>query len=147
MPSIETYRKQAKQLIRWHREHNYSIGEKVRLLGRYRDLTDAEVLAMAMPLALAQEIVAVEAGFRDCAALKAGASDLERRSRIETKGPLLAGAVPILFVCNALRRPRRPTRKRSASRSIFFTERRRFTVRYRAIAHAFICASYTNQIL
>ena len=72
MPSIETYRKQAKLLVRWHRERNYSIGEKLRLLKRYRHLTDVEVLAMAMPLTLAQEIVAVEAGFQDWAALKAG---------------------------------------------------------------------------
>jgi len=64
MLSIETYRKQAKLLVRWHRERNYSIGGKVRLLQRYRDLTDVEVLEMAMPLTLAQEVVAVEAGFR-----------------------------------------------------------------------------------
>lgn len=76
MPSIETYRKQAKQLVRWHRERNYSIGEKLRLLERYRHLTDVEVLEMAMPLTLAQEIVAAEAGFRDWAALKSGAGDL-----------------------------------------------------------------------
>ncbi len=43
MPSIETYRKQAKQLIRWHRERNYSIGGKVRLLERYRHLNDVEI--------------------------------------------------------------------------------------------------------
>jgi len=58
MPSIETYRKQAKLLVRWHRERNYSIGGKVRLLERCRHLTDVEVLEMAMPLTLAQEIVA-----------------------------------------------------------------------------------------
>lgn len=100
MPSIETYRKQAKQLIRWHRERNYSIGERVRLLERYRHLTDVEALEMAMPLTLAQEIVAVEAGFRDWAALKAGASALRRPSLVETNVPILAGAVPILFVRN-----------------------------------------------
>jgi catechol 2,3-dioxygenase-like lactoylglutathione lyase family enzyme len=98
MPSIETYRKQAKLLVRWHRERNYSIGEKVRLLQRYRDLTDVEVLEMAMPLTLAQEIVAVEAGFRDWAALKAGTGDLTQPSRVDTSEPILVGAVPILFV-------------------------------------------------
>lgn len=40
MPSIETYRKQAKLLVRWHRERNYSVGGKLRLLERYRHLTD-----------------------------------------------------------------------------------------------------------
>ena len=100
MPSLETYRKQAKQLIRWHRERNYSVGEKVRLLERYRHLTDVEVLEMAMPLTLAQEIVAVEAGFPNWAALKARPGDLKRPSQVETNGPILAGAVPILFVRN-----------------------------------------------
>ena len=98
MPSIETYRKQAKQLVRWHRERNYSIGGKLRLLERYRHLTDVEVLEMAMPLTLAQEIVAVEAGFRDWAALKAGTGDLTQPSRVDDSAPTLVGAVPILFV-------------------------------------------------
>jgi len=98
MPSIETYRKQAKLLARWHRERNYSVGEKLRLLARYRHLTDVEVLEMAMPLTLAQEIVAVEAGFRDWAALKAGAGSLSPPSAVDVPGPILTGAVPILFV-------------------------------------------------
>jgi hypothetical protein len=72
MPSIETCRKHAKRLVHWNRERNYSIGERLRLLQRYRHLTDVEVLEMAIPLTLAQEIVAVEAGFRDWAALKGG---------------------------------------------------------------------------
>jgi catechol 2,3-dioxygenase-like lactoylglutathione lyase family enzyme len=100
MPSIETYRKQAKLLVRWHRERNYSIGEKLRLIERYRHLTDADVLAMTLPLTLAQEIVAVEAGFRDWAALKAGTTNVAQPTPIETGGPTLAAAVPILFVRN-----------------------------------------------
>jgi uncharacterized glyoxalase superfamily protein PhnB len=98
MPSLETYRKQAKLLVRWHRERNYSIGEKLRMLERYRHLTDVEVLDMAMPLTLAQEIVAVEAGFKDWAALKAGTGDATQPSRVDTSVPTMAGAVPILFV-------------------------------------------------
>jgi uncharacterized glyoxalase superfamily protein PhnB len=97
VPSIETYRKHAKRLLRWHRERNYSVGGKVRLLERYRHLTDADVLAMAMPLALAQEIVAVEAGFRDWAALKAS-SGPERVPTAAPREPALLRAVPILFV-------------------------------------------------
>jgi catechol 2,3-dioxygenase-like lactoylglutathione lyase family enzyme len=96
--SLETYREQASQLVSWHRERNYSIGEKLRRLERYRDLTDVEVLEMAMPLTLAQEIVAVEAGFTDWAALEAGTGDLAQPSRVEAGEPTLAGAVPILFV-------------------------------------------------
>ena len=98
MPSLETYRKQAKQLVRWHRDGNYSVGEKVRLLERHRHLTDPEVLKMAMPLTLAQEIVAVEAGYRDWAALKVAARDATKLPRVEAGAPALAAAVPILFV-------------------------------------------------
>jgi len=98
MPSIESYRKHAKQLVRWHRERNYSIGGKVRLLERYRHLTDVEVLDMAMPLTLAQEVVAVEAGFKNWAALKAAPGDASPPSRAASSEPSAVRAVPILFV-------------------------------------------------
>src|SRR4029077_9241549 len=98
MPSLETYRKQAKQLVRWHRERNYSIGGKARLLERYRHLTDVEVLDMALPLTLAQEIVAVEAGFRDWAALKAGAAADSPPPAVDVSEQALLAAIPILFV-------------------------------------------------
>ena len=97
MPSIATYRKQAKLLVRWHRERNYSVGEKVRLLERCRHLSDAEVLAMAMPLTLAQEVVAVEAGYRDWPALRA-AAEATGAPRLEAGEPGLGEATPILFV-------------------------------------------------
>jgi uncharacterized glyoxalase superfamily protein PhnB len=96
MPMIETYRKQAKLLVRWHREGNYSVGGKLRLLDRFREITDREALDRAMPLTLAQEIVAVEAGFADWAALKAAAGGPARSE--PAAAPVLAGAVPILFV-------------------------------------------------
>ena len=97
MPTIDTYRKQAKQLIRWHRERNYSIGEKFRLLERYRHLTDVEALNTPLPLTVAQEIVAVEAGFEDRAALKASADINPISTRVEGE-PTFLGTVPILFV-------------------------------------------------
>jgi uncharacterized glyoxalase superfamily protein PhnB len=55
---------------------------------------------MAMPLTLAQEIVAVEAGFRDWAALRAGTDDLTQPFRVDASGPTMVRAVPILFVRN-----------------------------------------------
>lgn len=102
MPSIDTYRKRAKQLLRWHRERNYSIGEKLRLLERHRHITDAQALQMALPLTLAQEIVAVEAGFRSWAELKAGSAATGATAEKGGVGEAqrLSGAVPILFVRN-----------------------------------------------
>ncbi len=97
MPSIESFRKQAKLLLRWHRERDYSLGGKVRLLERFRHLCDTEILAMPLPLAVAQEIIAVESGFTDWQTLKnkIAAVDIPSAS---TSAPMLKGAIPILFV-------------------------------------------------
>jgi catechol 2,3-dioxygenase-like lactoylglutathione lyase family enzyme len=100
MPTLETYRKQAKLLLRWHRERNYSIGGKLRLLERFRHVTDVEALDMKMPLTLAQEIVAAEAGFKDWATLKATCPADPQPLVADTSAPTLTNAVPILFVRN-----------------------------------------------
>ena len=98
MPSIEPYREKVAQLMRWHGECNHSVGEKVRLLERYRHLTDIEALDLPITPTLAREIVAVEAGFASWEALRAGAEDVEPRSVAATGEPRLLGAIPILFV-------------------------------------------------
>ncbi len=88
---MDTYREQAKQLIRWHRERNYSIGEKFRLLERYWHLTDIEALETPLPLAVAQEIVAVEAGFQSWSALKASATNAETPPKPDEGEPKFCG--------------------------------------------------------
>jgi len=98
MPTLETYRKQAKLLLRWHREGDYSIGEKVRQLERYRALTDRHVLALKFTLALAQEIVAVEAGHRNWTELKAATAGASKTPRIPLDPPSLKDVIPILLV-------------------------------------------------
>lgn len=98
MPTLETYRKQAKLLVRWHREGDYSIGGRVRQLERYRSFTDHEVLALKFTLALAQEIVAVEAGHGSWAELKAAATGKPKTPRVTPSPPLLKKVIPILFV-------------------------------------------------
>jgi uncharacterized glyoxalase superfamily protein PhnB len=98
MPTIETYRKQAKQFLRWHREGNYSLGGRVRRLERYRSLTDCEVLELKFTLALGQEIVAVEAGYRSWAELKTATAGAAKTPR-PSPGPLiLKDVIPILLV-------------------------------------------------
>ncbi|GAB3812476.1 hypothetical protein [Kribbella italica] len=49
MPKLETYKKQAKLLVRWHRDGNFSIGGRIRQLARYRTLSDREALALKFP--------------------------------------------------------------------------------------------------
>ena len=100
MPTIETYRKQAKLLVRWHREGNYSIGGRVRNLERYQSLTDHEALVMKFTLALAQEIVAAEAGHPSWAALKEGAAGAVKKPRVSSGPPVVRRVVPILLVRN-----------------------------------------------
>jgi hypothetical protein len=98
MPTLETYRKQAKLLLRWHREGNYSIGGRVRQLKRYQSLTDTQVLSLKFNLALAQEVVAVEAGHQKWAELKAAAADAPKTPRGHSDPPVLKDATPVLLV-------------------------------------------------
>lgn len=103
MPTIDTYRKQAKQLVRWHSSSNYSIGAKVRLLERFSNLGDAEILSMPLPLTLAQEVVAVEAGFKDWKALREAATSTPMERIAEPLSGKILGVVPILFVRDVMR--------------------------------------------
>jgi catechol 2,3-dioxygenase-like lactoylglutathione lyase family enzyme len=98
MSDLETYRKQAKLLVRWRREGNYSIGGRVRQLDRYRQLSDREVLAMDFPLALAQEIIAFEAGHSSWAALKRAVGDASSGPKEPPPALRLKAAVPVLYV-------------------------------------------------
>ena len=98
MATLETYRKQAKLLLRWHRQGDYSVGGRIRQLARYRSLTDAEVLALRFNLALAQEVIALEAGHKNWAELKCSAAGAPKLPRVASGPPVLKNAIPILFV-------------------------------------------------
>jgi catechol 2,3-dioxygenase-like lactoylglutathione lyase family enzyme len=98
MPTLETYRKQAKLLLRWHREGNYSIGGRVRHLERYQSLTDREILALKFPLTVAQEVIAVEAGHHNWAELKAAAAGTPKAPRVSSGPPVVKDVIPILLV-------------------------------------------------
>lgn len=98
MPTLETYKKQAKQLLRWHRDSNYSVGGRIRQLPRYRDVTDHESLALNFKLAEAQEIIALEAGYDSWAALRAAVEDASPRPPEVPKPIQLDAARPVLFV-------------------------------------------------
>jgi len=98
MPTIETYRKQAKLILRWHREKNYSVAGKIRMLDRFRSVTDREALQMKFTLALAQEIVAVEAGYKSWAELKSATADAPKTPHISPGLPRIEAVIPILLV-------------------------------------------------
>jgi catechol 2,3-dioxygenase-like lactoylglutathione lyase family enzyme len=100
MPTLETFRKQAKQLVRWHRDGNYSIGSRIRGLPRYKHLTDAQALKLKFPLSEAQEIIAIEAGFESWAALKSATSGATPTSNARASGAAIKAAIPVVFVSN-----------------------------------------------
>ncbi len=105
MSRLEPYRKLAKQLVRWHRAGNYSIGERIRGLPRYGQLTDEEALKLKFPLSEAQEIVAREAGFESWTALKTTVESTPSapRAAAEPARPTIKAAIPVLFVSNVAR--------------------------------------------
>lgn len=98
MPVLETYKKQAKQLVRWHRDRNHSVAGRIRQLPRYREATDRELLARDFKLTEAQEIIALEAGYDSWAALKAAVEDAVPRPPGASQPAVLDAARPVLFV-------------------------------------------------
>lgn len=99
MPNLDTLKKHAKQLVRWHRDGALTVCEKIRLaLPRYAGMTDAEILAAKFTLAEAQEIIARDNGAETWAALKAGATETTDTTRWTTPAPILGPSEPTLFV-------------------------------------------------
>ena len=98
MLNFDNLKKQAKLLVRWHRDGNYSVGGRIRGLPRYRNLSDVEALALKFPLSEAQEIIALEAGFESWAALKAGIAAAPKQAKSQPAAPSLKSARPVVFV-------------------------------------------------
>jgi catechol 2,3-dioxygenase-like lactoylglutathione lyase family enzyme len=107
MSALETYRRQAKLLVRWHRQGNHSVAGRIRTLPRHAGLTDRQALDHPFTLAEAQEIVAREAGHPDWPALKAAcAAAPPAAPRPAPAPPRLAAAWPVLFVADVERSAR-----------------------------------------
>lgn len=103
MSAIEPYRKQAKLLVRWHREGNHSVAGRIRTLPRHAGLSDRQALDHPFTLAEAQEIVAREAGHADWAGLKAACAIPVEEARRAPQPMRIAAAVPVLFVADVAR--------------------------------------------
>lgn len=101
MPNLENLRKQAKQLVRWHRERNYSVCPRIRsALPRYRDASDVEILAGSFTLVEAQLLLAREAGYETWAELRSGAETMTAITGSTATQPTLDEAEPQLFVAD-----------------------------------------------
>jgi uncharacterized glyoxalase superfamily protein PhnB len=99
MANLENLKKQAKQYVRWHRERHHPVAAILRAtLPRFRDLTETEVLDAPFSLADAQAFVALQNGFDDWPALKAGAPSMSKPTTTAQDHVILSGAEPVLYV-------------------------------------------------
>jgi catechol 2,3-dioxygenase-like lactoylglutathione lyase family enzyme len=98
MPSLENLRKQAKLILRWHRDGYYPVAAQIRTLPRYQHMTDHQVLAADFKLSDAQELVAKQSGFESWQALKAGVATMTHPVAKTSTRPVLTAAEPQLFV-------------------------------------------------
>ncbi len=100
MLHLDNLKKQAKQIVRWHRAGYYPVAQRIRAgLPRFGGLDDAAILSSSFALSDAHELIARELGFETWELLRtADLSTLlpdQRRREIE---PQLLGAHPQLFV-------------------------------------------------
>ena len=64
MPNLENLKKQAKLILRWHREGHHPVAAQIReYLPRFLNMPDSEILAASFKLSDAQEMVARQQGF------------------------------------------------------------------------------------
>jgi len=106
MPNLENLKKQAKLILRWHRERHYPVAAQIREhLHRFLNMPDSEILAASFKLSDAQEVVARQQGFDSWQALKAGLSITppKVKSSPSKAKATIVGAEPQLFVCDIKR--------------------------------------------
>jgi catechol 2,3-dioxygenase-like lactoylglutathione lyase family enzyme len=117
MPNLENLKKQAKLILRWHRERHYPVAAQIRgHLPRFRNMPDAEILAASFKLSDAQEMVARQQGFDSWQALKTGLSTMPLKVKSSPSKATIVGAEPQLLVTDI---------KRSCE---FFSEKLGFTL-------------------
>jgi len=104
MPDLENLKKQAKLILRWHREGHYPVAAQIRgLMPRFRNVPDAEILAARFKLSDAQEMVARQHGFDSWQALKTGFSTPSGKLRPAPSKATIVGSEPQLFVADIKR--------------------------------------------
>ena len=106
MSNLENLKKQAKALVRLHRERSYHLAIAARsVLPKYAALNDREMLAAEFRLGDAQELIARQHGSESWAALKAAVE----RAPAPQREPVIAGdagpvfAIPMLYVADVRR--------------------------------------------
>jgi uncharacterized glyoxalase superfamily protein PhnB len=104
MPNLENLKKQAKLILRWHRERYYPVAALIREhLPRFLNMSDAEILAASFKLSDAQEMVAREHGFDSWQALNARLQDARLKVNSSPSKATIVGVEPQLFVTDIRR--------------------------------------------
>jgi catechol 2,3-dioxygenase-like lactoylglutathione lyase family enzyme len=104
MPNLENLKKQAKLILRWHRERHYPVAAQIREhLPRFLNVPDSEILAASFQLGDAQEIVARQHGFASWQALKAGVATTSRGAKSSPSKATIVCAEPQLLVTDIQR--------------------------------------------
>jgi len=104
MPNLENLKKQAKLILRWHRERYYPVAAQIRaLMPGFLNMPDSEILAANFKLSDAQEMVAKQHGFDSWQALKAGLSAASRRVKSPPSKATIVCAEPQLLVTDIKR--------------------------------------------
>jgi catechol 2,3-dioxygenase-like lactoylglutathione lyase family enzyme len=99
MPNLENLKKQAKLVLRWHRDRYYPVAAQIRaVLPRYRHLSDREILAASFKLSDAQELVARQRGFESWPALKTGIETMPEQLTRTASKPVITATAAELFV-------------------------------------------------
>jgi len=99
MPNLENLKKQAKLILRWHRERHYPVAAQIRgLLPRFLNMPDSEILAASFKLSDAQEMVARQQGFDSWQDLKTGLSRTPLKVKPSPTKATIVGAEPQLLV-------------------------------------------------
>ena len=99
MPNLENLKKQAKLILRWHRERHYPVAAEIREhLPRFLNVSDSEILAASFKLGDAQEVVARQQGFDSWLSLKAGLLNAPLKVNPSPSKATITGAEPQLFV-------------------------------------------------
>jgi len=97
MPNLENLRKQAKLILRWHRERHYPVAAQIRgHLPRFLDMPDSEILAASFKLSDAQ-------GFDSWQALKTGLSTPSLKVKSSPSKATIVGAEPQMLVTDIRR--------------------------------------------
>jgi catechol 2,3-dioxygenase-like lactoylglutathione lyase family enzyme len=101
MPDLENLRKQAKLVLRWHRDRYYPVAAQIRSgLPRFSHMTDPQILAQTFKLSDAQELVARQHGFENWQALRTGLQTMPNHAEKTSAKAVITGAEPQLFVAD-----------------------------------------------